>query len=156
MNAGKKFEEDFKKSVPDKWFYYRFKDGSAAWGGNDKVRFQSSNICDCMMYNGDYLYLCELKSHKGKSIPFSCIRTNQVEEMCKALKKGATAIFIFNMRFVNETYIVYADEVKDFMDNSPRKSIPIEWMKENGDLLGQTLKRTRYRYNIEKDFIKII
>ena len=32
MNAGKVFENDLIKSVPDNIYHYRFKDGTAAWG----------------------------------------------------------------------------------------------------------------------------
>ena len=44
-NEGKKFEEDFKKSVPKNLFYYRFIDGTSAWDGGN-ARFQAKNICD--------------------------------------------------------------------------------------------------------------
>ena len=80
MTSGKRFEKNVKDSIPEEYFYYRFKDGTSSWGGNDQVRFQARNICDSMLYNGYNLYLLELKSHKGKSLPLSCIRENQEKD----------------------------------------------------------------------------
>jgi len=156
MNEGKKFEQDFKNSVPSNWFYYRFKDGSASWGGNDKVRFQANNICDCMIFNSTYLYLVELKSHKGKSIPLNCIRDNQKVQMKDASNKGCVSLFIFNMRDIDRTYIVYADDLVDYIENTDRKSIPLEFLIEKGQELIGNKKRTRWIYDIEKAFIDII
>ena len=45
-NIGKKFEEDFRKSIPDNMFYYRFRDSGGTWGGNEKMRFTPSNIAE--------------------------------------------------------------------------------------------------------------
>ena len=85
-NPGKLFEEDFKKSVPKWCWLYRFKDGTANFKGekNENVRFQAHNICDFEIMAQNSLFLLELKSHQGASIPFSCIRKNQIEEMVKA------------------------------------------------------------------------
>ena len=64
MSSGKKFETNFKNSVPDNIFYYRFRDGTSSWGNKacegcpknkQLTRFQSKNICDCEMFDGDYL-----------------------------------------------------------------------------------------------------
>ncbi len=150
-NNGKKFEEDFKKSVPEDWFFYRFKDGTGSWGGNSKVRFQSSNICDFMIFNGD-LYLLELKSHKGKSLPLSCIRPNQLKEMFKASQKGVGAYIIVNFSDLKITYKLHIKWVKYFIDNFTRKSIPLYYFEALGDLINSEKKITRYRYDLKEVF----
>ena len=65
MNEGKKFEEDFKKSM-DKYniWNYRLRDSSGSWSNNKGSRFTPKNICDYIAYNNGKLYLLELKSHK--------------------------------------------------------------------------------------------
>ena len=75
-NQGKVFEENFRKSLdlnnPD-LFFYRFKDGTASWGGgqqNDFIRFQAKNISDCMIFYKGNLSILELKNHKRKIITF--------------------------------------------------------------------------------------
>ena len=73
-NTGKKFEEDIKKSIDDTAFLYRLKDSGGSWQGGNKGRFTPSNICDFILFKGSKLYLLELKSHKGKSIPYTAIK----------------------------------------------------------------------------------
>ena len=83
MNSGKLFERQFRKSCSkvDGLFYYRFKDSPSSWmnGENTGIRFTNDNICDAMLYKKPTLYLLELKAHGGSSLPFSCIRKNQID-----------------------------------------------------------------------------
>lgn len=148
INPGKAFEQDFIKSVPEDWFKYRLNDSGGSWQGGDKARFTPSNICDFIVYNGK-LWLLELKSHKGKSIPISCIRTKQVEGLLEAYKKGTMAGYIFNFRDVNETYFLSANSLNAFLKTETRKSIPISNLRQYGTLIPQVKKRTRYGYILE-------
>ncbi|HYE12215.1 MAG TPA: Holliday junction resolvase RecU [Patescibacteria group bacterium] len=155
MNSGKLFERDFKDSIPKELFFYRLRDGTASFGGSsDNVRFQASNICDCVLFDNRTqnrkLLLLELKSHKGKSIPLSCIRPNQMIELAKAnMCKGVYPGIIFNFRDAAETYFVMIDEIASFTALTERKSIPINWIREKGIHIPQQLKKVRYRYDIE-------
>ena len=146
MNAGKQFEQDFKNSIPTNTYYYRLRDGTAGWGEQEKTRFQAKNICDAILYRYPHMHLLELKSTKGKSIPLS--RLTQYKDMVKAQSKGLFVGFIFNMRDVNETYYVLIDDITHFMQSESRKSLPIDFMREHGIIIGQELKRTRWRYNV--------
>ena len=148
QNEGKKFETDFIRSVPKDWFHYRLNDSSSSWSSGEKARFTPSNICDFIVYNST-LWLLELKSHKGKSIPFSCIRPKQVEGLMDAYTKKVNAGYIINFRDIEETYFVYADAIHVFMKNETRKSIPLIWIKETGVLIPQTKKKVRYNYDLK-------
>lgn len=155
MNEGKKFEEDFKKSVPKSCFYYRFKDGTSSWDKGTNTRFQSKNICDCMVYAYEYgrLYLLELKSHKGKSIPINCIKINQIKGLLEAREYHIECYVVFNMRDVNETYAIDIRTLKAYIETTDRKSIPISFMKEVGELIPQEKKKVRWKYNLENFLI---
>lgn len=145
-NEGKKFEEDFIKSVPESVFRYRFRDGTAGWGEQDKTRFQATNICDFMLFDGR-LWLLELKSHKGKSIPFSCIRENQLTELSKAENfTGIIPGMIFNFRDTAQTYFVHIRHIYYYYHHADRKSFPLEWVQEYGQEIRAELKKVRYRY----------
>jgi len=87
MNNGKRFELEIKNSIPSSVYYYRFRDGTANFSGdkNQNVRFQATNMCDCLLYDSKHLYFLELKTHKGKSLPLSAIRENQIEQLDKAI-----------------------------------------------------------------------
>jgi recombination protein U len=154
MNEGKKFEQDIKDSVPEEVFYYRLKDGTASWGG-EETRFQSQNACDCIMFYNSHMYMLELKSHKGKSLPFSCIRDNQLSELVQATQKGVKAGFIVNLRDVEKTYYVDAVTMQELINTSERKSIPLEFFETQCIKVFGEKKRTRWRYDILNLFYKI-
>ena len=148
MNEGKYFEKDFIGSVPDTWFKYRLNDSGGAWQGGDKARFTPSNICDFIVYNGK-MWMLELKSHKGMSIPFTCIRPKQVQGLLAAYRKNVNAGYIFNFRDVKETFYVKADMMDSFIMLETRKSIPLQFCRDYGTLIPQVKKRVRYGYILE-------
>lgn len=154
-NAGKAFEEDIKKSVPEGCWVYRFKDGTANFRGakNENVRFQAHNICDFMIMSRDNLVLLELKSHAGASIPFNCIRKNQIDEMTKIEHPKIKTYFVLNFRDSEKTYAILSKDLKEYMESSSRKSIPISWCEENGIEIIGVKKKVRYRYLL-KDFLE--
>jgi recombination protein U len=155
-NAGKNFEKDFISSVPDTVFHYRFKDGTAAWGGSsDNVRFQHNNICDFLLYDGRLLLL-ELKSHKGKSIPFNCIRETQLEQLSRADNfKGIIPGLIFNFRDTAQTYFVHIRHVYYYYHHADRKSFPLDWVQENGIEIKGELKKVHYKYYVN-EFLEVV
>ena len=148
QNEGKRFEEDLIKSVPNNWFKYRLNDSASSWQGGEKARFTPSNICDFIVYNGN-LWLLELKSHKGKSLPLSCIREKQLQGLVDANKRGVLAGFIINFRDVQETYFIMAESIKQFIETEERKSIPISYLRFCGELIPQTKKKVRYNYDLK-------
>ena len=154
QSEGKKFEEDFKKSVPFEYFFYRFKDGTGNFNGqkNENVRFQAKNMCDCEVMTHEKLFLLELKSHLGKSISFTCIRNNQIEEMSKVDHKRIKTYFIFNFRDLEKTYAIEAKKIKEYMETAKGKSFPVKWCEENGTEIENHRKKVRYTYNLEKFF----
>jgi len=150
MKSGKRFENNFKGSVPKEVFYYRFKDGSASWGGNESVRFQSSNICDCMIYANGSLCLLELKSHKGKSLPFSAVRDNQLEELMGAYDKGVLAGLLVEFSDVKRVFWLDISIYNDYTKDSDRKSVPIDYFEEYGYELNVETKVVNITMNIKK------
>lgn len=157
MKKGGRFEKDFKDSIEDYMFYYRFRDGTANFGGdkNENVRFQQKNICDCMIFFKK-LYLFELKSHKGKSIPFSCIRDNQVTSLLTASRfDGIEAGLLFNFSDLDETYYIDIIQIRNFINSAERKSFPVAWCREQGIQVRQQKKIKHFRYDIATLFFQI-
>ena len=53
INAGKKFENDFKNSVnADEIFLHRFKDGTTGTVNGQMIRFKNKNLCDFFTFQG--------------------------------------------------------------------------------------------------------
>ena len=164
MSSGKKFETNFKNSVPDNIFYYRFRDGTSSWGNKacegcpknkQLTRFQSKNICDCEMFDGDYLYLLELKSTKGKSLSLNNIRKNQVDDLMAASEyANIVSGLIVNFADVEETYFMPIKLAYYwFYEQTERKSIPIKEFKEKCIEIQAKKLKVNYRYDVQQ-FIK--
>ena len=137
---GKIFEEEIKASFPSGYYVERYKDDTAGFYG-------VSNPADYRLYRYPYVFLLELKTHKGKSIPFDKIRDSQITGMRKAIEhKGIYGGFIFNFRDLEETYYIALSDVIFYKANSYRKSFPVEWVRSAGVKIEQTKKRIRYSY----------
>lgn len=157
-NLGKIFEQNFRKSIPvsEKIYYYRLKDtASSYYGGNENLRFSQNNIADAFLfYVGDYmtnLLILEFKNHKGKSLPLSCIKENQLDGMIDANKKtGVIPMLVVFFIDVEKCYSLNIEFVEKFIENNERKSIPINYFEEHGTEIEVTKLKTNYRYNIEK------
>lgn len=157
-NQGKIFEQNFRKSIPlsNKIYYYRLKDSASSYyGGNDMLRFSQNNIADAFMfYVGDYateLLILEFKNHKGKSLPLSCIRENQLKEMCQAnVKQSVIPMLIVFFIDCEKCYSLNIEYVDKFIKENDRKSIPIEYFEQYGIEIETIKLRTNYKYNIQK------
>lgn len=155
-SQGKKFEDNFKKSIDmeDKsLFFYRFKDGTASWSQTDATRFQAHNIADCLIFYKNKLIICELKSHKGKSIPLKCIRPTQLEEMLEASKKDNvhSLLFIFFYE-LDLCYALKIEDVNKIIEKAGSKSISLKYCQEKGFKIKSEKLRTNSRFFI-KDFL---
>ena len=107
-NIGKTFEQEFKECVPPDYYLYRLKDDTSGFYG-------VSNPCDYILFRSPYLFLVELKTHKGKSIPIAKIRPNQIQGMEKATQyEGVYGGFLINFRELEETYYITVQDVIQF------------------------------------------
>jgi recombination protein U len=155
-NLGKVFEDNWRRSVPDYIFYYKFRDSASSYyGGNQGLRFSASNIADCLIYDNNTLNLCELKNHKGKSIPLSCIVGNktkqkQIEDLCKANRfLGVRCYLIMFFCDVERCFSLDIDLLKMFIEEEDRKSIPLSYFEEFGDEIFVEKLKTNHRFDIK-------
>lgn len=145
-SVGKIFEDEIKASFPADFYVERYKDDTAGFYG-------VSNPADYRIYRYPLLFLLELKSHKGKSLPLAKIRETQLKGMAKAVTyAGVYAGFLINYRDLEKTFYVPVQDVYGFYYHADRKSITVAWCEEHGEIIEQELKRVRYKYNLEKFF----
>ena len=151
ISSGKRFEHNWKNSIPKDVFYYRLRDGSSSWGGNENVRFQVQNICDSIMFDGDYLYTLELKSTKGKSLPFNNIKKHQIDDLlwCSSYQ-NVIAGFVIEFSELSECYFVEINQFNAFYDKTNRKSLPLKFCQEKGIKISAEKKKINSRFDIEK------
>ena len=153
-NVGKIFEEDFINSVEEGIFHYRFRDLPFHLTRNAKYEV-NNNPADFLIFH-NYLFILELKSCGGTSLPCTNIRDNQVNGLYKYNKmKGVVGGFVINFRKYNETYFLPIEDYLSIIKS--RASIGIQEARAFGIHVEQKLKRTRYTYDVSKflnEFIK--
>lgn len=157
-NIGKVFEDEFKSSVNNEHWYYRFKDGTAAYNRdieNKSIRFQPKNICDCQVMAKDKLFLIELKNTNGASLPFANLKANQVDGLSSITHEKIKPYFVVCFREREKCYAVEARKIKEYIDGAFNKSIPIIWFITNGLEIPMIKKKVRYKYDLEVLFREV-
>lgn len=161
MNAGKIMERQWRNSairVPG-LRYQRMNDGTASfWQGQNGARFQQKNPFDCYMFKKPVLFELELKAHKGKSIPFSAIRENQITHLAKISRADIGVVAGVVVYFEDEKRCFFADGnlVFGFMNEGTRKSIPLSWFETWGEEITVTQLRRNVMYDVDGFVNKMI
>lgn len=160
MNEGKKFEQDFKKSINEKEIYcLRIQDNASGFSGGDKTRFTMKPPYDYLLFYQQCLYAIELKSTQSTSISFErekknknheMIHYHQTEELSRvSLYPNAFGGFLFNFRKTEHTWYINIKDFNNFICSTDKKSINEQDIQSyNGILVESNKKRTRYEYNI--------
>lgn len=144
-NYGKVFEKDFMDSIPSDWWKYRLMDWWIYWWYES--RFTPSNICDLLVKDYYYLRCIELKTTKSKSITIP----RQLDKLVNNIWPMIQNVFVINFREYWETYIIYADEVREV--SKYKKSINIDDCRERWVIIPQRIvppKRTKVTYDVEE------
>ena len=167
-NEGKKFEEDFVKSIDESHVLVkRLNDNASAWSGGSNTRFASNNECDFILYdeNTQTLYGLELKSTKEDSLTFwredfedktkkqtFMIRKCQILGLEKFSKYKGVFGFVINFRsHNNQTFFVSITDFLNYTKSLQKKRINYgDVLKMNPLEIDGHLVRTRHRYNVEK------
>ena len=160
INAGKRFENEFKNSVnTDEIFLHRFKDGTTGTVNGQMIRFKNKNLCDFLLFKDGQLVLVELKSFLGKSMSFSNIKSTVDEQQTflynlrlEAKKNNVKVYMILNFRDLSETYAIDIHNFDEFYRMTSKKSISIDEARQLGKQLFQQKKRTSYKYEIDSLF----
>ena len=110
-NSGKKFEKQFRLSVPDYCLLQRLNDPPQSFTQSKSTKFSIKNPCDFFMFDSisHILYCLELKTTKYRSMSFEDIKSD--EKQNKMIHKhqilslldfsnfeNVTAGFILNFR----------------------------------------------------------
>lgn len=101
------------------------------------------------IYKGKYIDY-EAKETKSKTaFALNNIHPHQIKHIEKIDKHQGIAFLIVRFTTLNETYLLPADKFLYFINNSTRKSIPIDYFRTNGYLI-----KDGYRPRI--DYLKVV
>lgn len=152
MNEGKRFELNFKKSVPDDVYYLRLPDSSIGFDiENSTQRFALRSPYDCILYREGKMYCLELKSTSNTAVSFAgsnpMIKEHQVKQLINALRYGCEAGFVINFRN-GDTYFLPIDKFVLLTTNIGKKSINESDVSGCSFWIPSTRLRTNYRYDL--------
>lgn len=166
-NAGKIFEEDFKRSFPDYCYLLRLNDPPQAIFSNANIRFSLKNPFDYIVFDSKrrVLYGMELKTTKYKSISFEDIEEFDGQERMihrhqiiglNAMSKydNVVGAFIINFREDDGSQEAFLFDIKDFMrfyNETSKKSLNKKDLLEYGAIEIDGVKKTsHYKWDIDK------
>lgn len=157
MKGSKRFEKNFKESCRlDNIFCYRLRDNSSSFSQTENTRFTTSNMCDFITFDGNKLLNIELKTHKGKSIPISCIRDKQLELLLEYSNyKNVVCGLLIYFEDVEECYFLEINKYNSFIQSGNRKSVPLDFLSKSGIYVESFKKKINSTYNIKKLFKEI-
>lgn len=101
------------------------------------------------LYKGKYLEFDAKETKNKTSFPISNIHKHQLEHIKKILYFDGVTFLIVRFSLLNETYILLGNDLLEFINNTTRKSIPIDYFRQKGFLLD-------IKYTPRLDYIKII
>lgn len=101
------------------------------------------------IYKGKYIDF-EAKETKNKtSFPLNNIHNHQIKHLENINKHGGIGFIIVRFTGINKTYLLFVNELLNFINNEKRKSIPIDYFEKNGYLIKEG-------FNPRLDYLKII
>lgn len=157
MNEGKKFEQNFKASVPKDVYHIRLSDSAIGFDiENSNQRFSLKSLYDCILYRKPTMCCLELKSVKSGAISYSGsspkIKPHQVKNLTVAALYKCRSGFVFNFRNTGNTYFVFIDAFNLFVSKSSKKSINEKDVKLIGTIIPCKKLKVNYRYDLETLF----
>lgn len=167
-NIGKRFEEDFKKSVPTSSLLIRLQDPPQSFAKSENTKFSHKNPCDFLLFDCEHRVFVpiELKTTKNKSISFDdiniedkqngMIHKHQIIGLTGFSKyDNVVAGFLFNFRDEKSGLErCYFQNVKDFnamVQKINKKSFNELDLLTDGNAikLNGNVKRSRYHWDID-------
>ena len=175
-NVGKKFEEDFAKSVPDYCYVDRLKDTAQSYNKSNKTKFTWNNKCDFYLWDkiGRNFYGIECKSTKNKSMSVQLskeeddkkmIKYHQIKSLREMSKYDIVAGFFLNFRhfeddedkskYIETTYFLHINDFDIMMGELGKKSFSeLDLIRLGNPIkISGKKKRTRFCWDLD-EFLK--
>ena len=84
------------------------------------------------IYKGKYIDFEAKECESKTSFPFSSIHQHQIRHLSDVLRHGAIAFIILRMSAHDKDFLIKAKDFIEFYDSDSRKSLPYDWITENG------------------------
>lgn len=101
------------------------------------------------LYKGYYIDFEAKESKSSTSFTLSNIHPHQIKHLQNIARHKGISFLIIRFTTLNKTYLLTTEKLNLFLENADRKSIPIEYFKENAYLI-------KDGYNPRIDYLKIV
>lgn len=103
------------------------------------------------IYKGNYIDYEAKETMNKTSFPLSNIHKHQIKHIRNVYKEKGICFLIIRFTKLNKTYLLSAKDFIYFIDNESRKSIPLEYIEENGyEIKDKYIKRVDYLEIVNK------
>lgn len=87
------------------------------------------------IYKGKYIDFDAKETNSKTSFPINNIHPHQIKHLINVKNHGGISFLIIRFNLLNETYLLESKYIEEFMNKSKRKSIPYNYIKDNGYLI---------------------
>ena len=101
------------------------------------------------IYKGMYIDFEAKETKNTTSFPLNNIHNHQIEHLKKIYKHGGIGFIIVRFTKLNRTYLLFIEDLINFLNNNERVSIPINYFDEFGHIIKEGL-------NPRLDYLKIL
>jgi len=116
----------------------------------EKAFFESPSTTDYNgIYKGCYIDFEAKETKSSTSFPLSNIHKHQIEHMMNVVNHGGICFIIVRFTKLNITYLLKAEDLKGFLKNNSRSSIP----KSYFDMYGKVIEDG---YRPRLDYLRIV
>jgi penicillin-binding protein-related factor A (putative recombinase) len=156
------FQDEVQTSCQEQhiWFF-RVKDVNIPPDLRMRVRV-SENPYDSLIYMNGFLFPTELKSTKGKSLPFKNIKDHQIKSLIESNTYEKTIIpgFLINYSDISVSYFLHIDDFVKYQELAANNvksyeevkinesSVSLEYVEKFGMELNGIKKQVKFRWYI--------
>lgn len=101
------------------------------------------------IYKGNYIEFDAKEVNSKTSFPLSNIHPHQLEHIKKILSHGGICFLIVRFIPINKTFLLYGQDLLNFIKDNDRKSIPLSYFIDNCSII-------ELKYNPRLDYIKVL
>ena len=101
------------------------------------------------LYKGKYIDFEAKETTSKTSFPLENIHKHQIKHIRKIDEHNGICFIIVRFNNLNTTYLLFAKDFLNFIDNNTRKSIPISYFEDKG-------YKIKFNLNPRLDYLKIV
>lgn len=114
----------------------------------EKAYFKEQSTLDYNgLYRGKYIEFDAKETLNKTSFPLSNIHEHQTKQIRNVIKHGGIVFLIIRMNNIN--YLLTGEDYINYIDNTERKSISYQYIKEKAHIIKET-------YQPQLDYLKVV